>query len=103
MDAQRGAQDMGKVAFTLITDSRNGQGYPQLQQRIGLVKQALDRLPGLTLSGSPVMHYTFPSSPRCEQWRITVTITKAGRATSWNDVYRAVNATGPAPHYRHIR
>ena len=75
-----------------------------LSAAIAQIRRALGDLPGVALAFGRARHYTFPTSPRSEQWRATVRVSKQGRATTWNAIYTTVNNLFPghAPRYRRL-
>jgi len=76
-----------------------------LEQVEGLalrVCAVLRELPTVQVQTSRARHYTFPTSPPTEQWRVQFRVTKQGRATTWDDVYHAVNSVRAAS-YTHKR
>ena len=66
------------------------------------VSAALRELPTVQVQTGRTRHCTFQTSPPIEQWRVQFRVTKQGRATTWNDVYRAVNSVRAAT-YTHRR
>ena len=76
----------------------------ELSEHIEQIRNALDSLPGVKATFGPARYYTFPTSPRSEQWRATVRVSKQGRATTWNAIYTTVNNLFPghAPRYRRL-
>jgi len=88
---------MTTVDFDLISNDP-----ADLSESVEQTRHALAALSGVRIDSGPTRHYTFPTLPRSEQWRVTMYVAKQGRATTWNDVYTTVNGLHPghAPCYR---
>lgn len=87
---------MKTLTFTQITDDRFEDNIQdRLLQRVHLLKTALSVLPGVTVKTSGLYDVNFGDS---KQARCDFYVEKEGRKTTWDDVYKIVNAVKAVPY-----
>jgi len=87
------------IRFEVITDSRDGVlAYERLMLLTHAIDVALYRLANVETVHTDTRLVNFGAD---YQYRASYIVRKTGRAVTWNDVYRTINATY-APVYHHL-
>ena len=85
------------ISFQQISDSRfKGNTKAKLLKNVKRITKNLKALPGVTVTVSAPRKVVFGSPEPNTQWRVGFYVVKEGRATTWDDVYEAVNKVKPA-------
>ena len=86
------------ISFQQISDSRfKGNTKAKMLKNVKQIVKNLKALPGVTVKvGKPRKVVWGPPEPNI-QWRVDFYVVKEGRATTWDDVYRAVNKVKAVP------
>jgi len=92
---------MASIWFQQISDSRfKGNTKAKMLRNVSQIEKSLKALPDVTVQvGKPRKIVWGPPEPNI-QWRVDFYVTKTGRATTWDDVYRAVNKVKPVPFHK---
>ncbi len=90
---------MSTLHFQQIVDSRQrGDSKALLDKRVEEIKDKLAALPDVTVRvENPRKVYFGPPEPSV-QWRVDFYVRKTSRATTWDDIYRAVNSVKAVPY-----
>jgi len=92
------------IRFQQIVDSRNkGDTKALLERRVNQIKSNLMTLPGVTVRAFTPRKVFFGPPEPSTQWRVDFYVTKTGRASTWNDVYKAVNKVKPAYFKKEVK
>ena len=87
---------MAVLHFTQITDSRfENEIENLLLQRIDEIRERLSKLEGVSVKTNDFREVEFDTN---KQYRCDFYISKEGRKTTWNDVYKEVNAVKAVPY-----
>ena len=94
---------MSAITFQQISDSRfKGNTKAKLLKNVAQIIKNLEALPGVKVRTNAPRKVVFgPPEPNI-QWRVDFYVSKIGRASTWNDVYKAVNKV-KAAYYRKVR
>lgn len=88
---------MRTLKFTQITDDRFDENIKDtLIQRVNILKDSLNQLPGVTAKTTGIYDLTFEDGTK--QCRCDFYVAKEGRKVSWDDVYKMVNQVKACPY-----
>ncbi len=92
---------MPAVSFQQISDSRfKGNTKAKMLRNVARILKNLKPLPGVSVRvGQPRKLVWGPPEPNV-QWRVDFYVTKEGRASTWDDVYMAVNRVKAVPFHK---